>query len=69
MSVTDYFTGLNNNRKFQEYTQNLIEKSCFSLILLDIDFFKRVNDKYGHPIGDEVLKELSLRIKDSAKAI
>lgn len=69
MSGTDYLTGLYNNRKFQEYAQKLIDESPgFSLILLDVDHFKRVNDQYGHPIGDEVLKELSLRMKESAKA-
>ena len=68
ISVTDYLTGLNNNRKFQEYTQNLIaNKEIFSLLLLDIDYFKKVNDTYGHPVGDEVLKELALRIKDTSK--
>ncbi|WP_277586908.1 diguanylate cyclase [Psychrobacillus antarcticus] len=68
ISVTDYLTGLNNNRKFQEYTQNLLSKNeVFSLLLLDIDFFKKVNDTYGHPVGDEVLKELALRIKDTSK--
>lgn len=69
MSGTDYLTGLYNNRKFQEITQKLIDESPgFSLILLDVDHFKRVNDQYGHPIGDEVLKQLSLRLKESAKA-
>jgi len=68
MSITDYLTGLNNNRKFQEYTQNLIaQNETFSLLLLDIDYFKQVNDTYGHPVGDEVLKELALRIKDTSK--
>lgn len=67
MSVTDYLTGLNNNRKFQECTQKLIENNeVFSLLLLDIDYFKKVNDTYGHPVGDEVLKELALRIKDTS---
>lgn len=66
MSVTDYLTGLNNNRKFQEHAQNLLSTNDrFSLILLDIDHFKKVNDTYGHPIGDEVLKELALRVKDA----
>jgi len=68
ISVTDYLTGLNNNRKFQEYTQKLIANNeIFSLLLLDIDYFKKVNDTYGHPVGDEVLKELALRIKDTSK--
>ena len=69
MSVTDYLTGLNNNRKFQEYTHNLLSKGeNFSLLLLDIDYFKKVNDTYGHPVGDEVLKELALRIKETSNS-
>ncbi|MFJ7825586.1 diguanylate cyclase [Psychrobacillus sp. NPDC096623] len=69
MSVTDYLTGLNNNRKFQEYTHNLLSKGeIFSLLLLDIDYFKKVNDTYGHPVGDEVLKELALRIKETSNS-
>lgn len=69
MSETDYLTGLNNNRKFQEHAQNLLmTNDTFSLILLDIDFFKKVNDSYGHPIGDEILKELGLRLKDVTKS-
>ncbi|WP_391119879.1 diguanylate cyclase [Psychrobacillus sp. L3] len=69
MSETDYLTGLYNNRKFQEYAQNLLKTNdSFSLILLDIDHFKIVNDTYGHPIGDEVLKELAFRIKDSTNS-
>ena len=70
MSVTDHLTGLNNNRKFQEYVQNLLEKNkVFSLLILDIDYFKKVNDTYGHPVGDEVLKELALRIKDVSNTV
>ncbi|SDN25684.1 diguanylate cyclase [Psychrobacillus sp. OK028] len=69
MSITDYLTGLNNNRKFQEYTYNLLSKGeIFSLLLLDIDYFKKVNDTYGHPVGDEVLKELALRIKEASNS-
>lgn len=65
LSITDYLTGLNNNRKFQEYAQKLLVKNEeFSLLLLDIVYFKKVNDTYGHPVGDEILKELALRIKD-----
>ena len=60
-AVTDELTGLSNNRRFRE----LISKEAaraqrfgheLSLIMLDIDDFKRVNDTYGHLQGDEVLR-------------
>ncbi|AYC28793.1 diguanylate cyclase [Paenisporosarcina cavernae] len=64
LSETDYLTGLYNNRKFSQ----LIEQSkelhdTFSLLTIDIDHFKRVNDAYGHSAGDEILKELANRIQ------
>lgn len=63
-SVTDYLTGLANNRKFQElYFQWIKSKPCFYLAIIDIDRFKRINDTYGHPIGDEVLVELARRLQ------
>lgn len=55
-STTDPLTGLVNRRTMDEQTKQWIEtKTPFSIILLDIDFFKRVNDTYGHSVGDEVL--------------
>ena len=60
---TDTLTGLYNRRKAMEYMEYLVKNqsgSCgFSLCICDIDFFKKVNDNYGHDFGDEVLKSLS----------
>ena len=61
LSRTDALTGLFNRRFFdEEFTRifNLCKRSeiCFSIIILDIDFFKRINDTYGHPVGDACLK-------------
>lgn len=61
LSITDKLTGLNNRAKLDEmlelnYDMFLRYKNIFSIILLDIDDFKNVNDGYGHLIGDEVLK-------------
>lgn len=60
---TDALTGLYNRRRIMEYMNDLAnvkgEKENFCLCICDIDFFKRVNDKYGHDMGDEVLKEVA----------
>lgn len=58
---TDTLTGLYNRRKTIEYLDSLLKtaESQISFCLCDIDFFKKVNDTYGHNIGDEVLKTLA----------
>ncbi|WP_071459506.1 GGDEF domain-containing protein [Bacillus massilinigeriensis] len=54
---TDYLTGLYNHRHFQEELRSAFsENSGFVLIFGDIDHFKFINDRYGHMVGDEVLK-------------
>lgn len=58
----DALTGLYNRRKAREYLEKTISPSnevCTSLCICDIDFFKRVNDNYGHDVGDVVLKRLA----------
>ncbi|PKG22700.1 GGDEF domain-containing protein [Niallia nealsonii] len=67
-STTDELTGLNNVRKFDEVFNKLVNelktnKQKLSLLYIDIDFFKQVNDTYGHAAGDMVLKELGLRLQ------
>jgi len=67
-SETDYLTGLANNRKFQElFTTWTESKPIFYLAVLDIDYFKRINDAYGHPIGDVVLIELARRLERTSE--
>lgn len=58
---TDTLTGLYNRRRTMEYLEKLLETpdTQISICLCDIDFFKRVNDTYGHDIGDEVLRKVS----------
>ncbi|WJY28258.1 sensor domain-containing diguanylate cyclase [Sporosarcina trichiuri] len=64
-SSTDPLTGLFNRRALTEQTRTLTEqKTGFSLIILDIDRFKRINDTYGHSAGDEVLKFLARKMTE-----
>ena len=64
LSNKDGLTGLYNRRFFDEQVLQILEtcKRCsahFSLIMFDIDFFKHINDTYGHPAGDDCLKQFS----------
>ena len=70
MSVLDGLTGLYNRRQFeigleQEYNRTKRHPSDFSLAILDIDFFKKVNDTYGHQYGDYVLKTVASLMKQA----
>lgn len=74
LSVTDGLTGLYNHRTFQERLQTELERSDrhrepVSVLLLDIDHFKKINDTYGHPFGDKVLKKLSAELKRFARRV
>lgn len=73
LSVLDGLTGLHNRRFFEQNIQrelNFVRRSqqdgtghTIAFYLLDIDFFKKINDSYGHDAGDEVLVEFARRIK------
>ncbi len=72
LAETDRLTGLFNKGKFNEVLKREIErarryKRPLSLIIFDIDHFKRINDTYGHKVGDEVLKELAKLIKKNIR--
>ena len=59
----DGLTGLANRRTFDLEIKDLMaQKVPFTMIMIDIDFFKKVNDTYGHLVGDDVLKYLSRMI-------
>ncbi len=65
---TDVLTGILNRRRMTQILEEEVRNSqtnnlTFSLIMLDIDFFKKINDQYGHDMGDRVLKQLSLLIQ------
>ncbi len=64
LSATDGLTGVHNHRHFQERLREEFRRAqryddALSLILLDLDYFKDINDKYGHSAGDGVLREVA----------
>lgn len=73
MALTDPLTGLYNRRYMEVHLQKLLQKNLESkkhlcVLLLDIDHFKNFNDTYGHGVGDEVLKAVAFRLKDSLRS-
>ncbi len=73
-AVTDGLTGLYNRRYFEEYLKKEITRANrqnqpLSLIGLDLDFLKQINDKYGHSYGDLAIKTLADVIKNNARSI
>ncbi len=73
-AVTDELTGLSNRRRFQEVLAGEVERSRrfgqpLGLVMLDIDNFKKVNDTYGHPAGDLVLKEVARILREYSREI
>ena len=74
MAFRDCLTGLYNHRYFQEMLDKEIERAKryeneLSLLFLDIDYFKKVNDTYGHPTGDRVLAEISRVMEQSVRNV
>lgn len=72
LSITDQLTGLYNRRHFEDVFNRELKrakraKSSFSVILLDIDYFKRLNDLYGHNQGDKALVSLADCLKNVTK--
>jgi diguanylate cyclase (GGDEF)-like protein len=68
VASSDKLTGLNNRNRLDEILTYEIARarrhgSSFSVILIDIDFFKKINDTYGHLVGDDVLIEFAARLK------
>ena len=71
-AFTDELTGIYNRAYFNEIASNEIAKylrdqKVFSVILFDIDYFKKINDTYGHQIGDDILKELAYIIETKTR--
>ncbi len=71
--VTDWLTGLYNRHKIDAELEKEIQRSArynrrLSVILFDVDWFKRINDTYGHPAGDSVLQELAQLLKANLRS-
>ena len=71
-SLIDALTGLHNRKAFDRklkdlYAEYVESGTNFSVVMLDIDFFKKFNDRYGHKIGDEVLRKVGTTLYESLK--
>ena len=74
MAITDALTGLYNRRYLETHLGNMIEHyinrgKSLSVIAVDVDFFKAINDSHGHDVGDKVLQELAVRLRSHTRSI
>jgi two-component system cell cycle response regulator len=74
MAITDALTGLFNRRYMESHLATLVEQAAargkpIAVLVVDIDYFKSVNDSHGHDAGDDVLREFALRIRKSIRNI
>ena len=72
MALTDSLTGLGNRRRLDlvlsdELARAKRQNTCLALIMLDVDYFKRFNDRYGHSAGDECLRQVAQAIGQTLK--
>lgn len=73
-AITDSLTGLNNRRYFEEFMQKEVlraqrQHQKFTIIGLDLDHLKQINDKYGHALGDVAIKTVADALKTNARSI
>ena len=74
LAVTDQLTGLHNRRYMTGQLEALMRRSVaggepVAVLMIDIDHFKKVNDSFGHDVGDEVLREFAVRLASNVRAI
>jgi diguanylate cyclase (GGDEF)-like protein/putative nucleotidyltransferase with HDIG domain len=73
LAHTDPLTGLGNHRHFHERLARELERALryrrpLALCVVDVDDFKRINDRYGHPMGDQVLSQVAARLRQTGEA-
>ncbi|MEB2843356.1 diguanylate cyclase [Rhizobiales bacterium RZME27] len=71
-SYTDALTGIANRRRFEQFlqvawTEALVSGETMSLLVIDVDFFKRYNDSFGHPAGDACLQQVARAIEGQTR--
>lgn len=74
LSKTDFLTKLYTRSSIEDYINTLLvnfdnASACFSVMMLDLDYFKKFNDTYGHPAGDKVLKIFAGVLRDSVATL
>lgn len=74
LATTDFLTGAANNRRFYEVAENEIHRARryrhpLTVLMFDLDYFKRVNDTYGHAAGDAVLKRVAQICRETLRNI
>jgi two-component system cell cycle response regulator len=74
MAITDALTGLYNRRYMETHVGTLVDQANsrgkpLSVLILDIDYFKSINDTHGHDAGDDVLQDFAIRIRKSIRGI
>jgi two-component system cell cycle response regulator len=74
MAITDALTGLYNRRYMESHLSALVEQAAargkpLTALVLDIDYFKSINDTHGHDAGDDVLREFATRVRKSIRGI
>lgn len=74
MAITDALTGLYNRRYLETHLNHMIEHyvnrgKVLSVLAVDVDFFKAINDTHGHDAGDKVLQELASRLREHTRSI